>query len=68
MDVFMVALEGGVGIDTVAAETPEKMIKVWVEPLLGMKAFEWRERACGLGVTGDAFQAAMRVFMQMCRA
>ncbi|SVB14565.1 uncharacterized protein METZ01_LOCUS167419, partial [marine metagenome] len=35
MDVFMVSTEGGVEIEKVASETPEKIVKVWIEPLLG---------------------------------
>ena len=48
MDVFMVSTEGGVEIEKVAAETPEKIIKVWINPLLGMKSFQARKLAYGL--------------------
>jgi succinyl-CoA synthetase beta subunit len=68
MDVFMVSSEGGVEIEKVAAETPEKIIKVWIDPLLGMKSFQSRKLAYGLGLTGDAFKAAMKIFMQMYHA
>ena len=68
MDVFMVSLEGGVEIEKVAAETPEKIIKVWIDPLLGMKSFQARKLAYGLGLIGDAFKAAMKIFMQMYHA
>ncbi|HIN01764.1 MAG TPA: ADP-forming succinate--CoA ligase subunit beta [Candidatus Marinimicrobia bacterium] len=68
MDVFMVSSEGGVEIEKVAAETPEKIIKVWIDPLLVMKSFQSRKLAYGLGLTGDAFKAAMKIFMQMYHA
>ena len=68
MDIFMVSSEGGVEIEKVAAETPEKIIKVWIDPLLGMKSFQARKLAYGLGLTGDAFKAAMKIFMQMYHA
>jgi len=68
MDIFMVSSEGGVEIEKVAAETPEKIIKVWIDPLLGMKSFQSRKLAYGLGLTGDAFKAAMKIFMQMYHA
>ena len=68
MDVFMVSSEGGVEIEKVAAETPEKIVKVWIDPLLGMKSFQARKLAYGLGLTGDAFKAAMKIFMQMYHA
>ena len=68
MDVFMVSSEGGVEIEKVAAETPEKIAKVWIDPLLGMKSFQARKLAYALGLTGDAFKAAMKILMQMYHA
>ena len=49
-DVFMVSTEGGVEIEKVAAETPEKIIKVWIDPLLGMKTSQARKLGLGLGL------------------
>ena len=68
MDVFMISSEGGVEIEKVAAETPEKIVKVWIDPLLGMKSFQARKLAHGLNLSGDAFKAAMKIFMQMYHA
>ena len=68
MDVFMISSEGGVEIEKVARETPEKIIKVWIDPLLGMKSFQARKLAYGLDLSGDAFKAAMKIFMQMYHA
>jgi len=68
MDVFMISSEGGVEIEKVAAETPEKIVKVWIDPLLGMKSFQARKLAYGLNLSGDAFKAAMKIFMQMYHA
>ncbi len=65
MDVFMVSSEGGVEIEKVAEETPEKIIKVWINPLMGMKAYHARKLAYGLGLTGPAFKSAVRVFLNM---
>ena len=65
IDVFMVSSEGGVEIEKVAAETPEKIVKVWIDPLLGMKSFQARKLVYGLGLSGNAFKAAMKIFMQM---
>jgi succinyl-CoA synthetase beta subunit len=64
-DVFMVSTEGGVEIEKVAEETPEKIIKTWIDPLLGMKSFQARKLAFGLGLSGDAFKTACKVFMNM---
>ncbi|MEE3203895.1 MAG: ADP-forming succinate--CoA ligase subunit beta [Candidatus Neomarinimicrobiota bacterium] len=65
MDVFMVSTEGGVEIEKVAAETPEKIIKVWINPLLGMKSFQARKLAYGLNLTDSAFKDATATFMKM---
>ena len=68
MDVFMISSEGGVEIEKVAAETPEKIVKVWIDPLLGMKLFQSRKLAYAFNLSGDAFKAAMKIFMQMYHA
>lgn len=65
MDVFMVSTEGGVEIEKVAADTPEKIIKVWIEPLVGMKSFQARKLAYGLGLKGNAFKTTVKLFMNM---
>ena len=64
-DVFMVSTEGGVEIEKVAEETPEKIIKVWIDPLVGIKSFQARKLASGLGLKGNAFKIATKVFMKM---
>jgi succinyl-CoA synthetase beta subunit len=64
-DVFMVSTEGGMEIETVAEETPEKIVKEWIDPLLGMKSFQARKLAFGLELTGDAFKIACKVFLNM---
>ncbi len=64
-DVFMVSTEGGMEIEKVAEETPEKIVKEWIDPLLGMKSFQARKLAFGLGLSGDAFKTACKVFVNM---
>ena len=64
-DVFMVSSEGGIEIEKVAEETPEKIIKVWIDPLIGMKPFHAMKLANGLGLTGDAYKTALKVFIKM---
>tara|TARA_B110000438_G_scaffold66672_1_gene67155 strand:- start:30720 stop:31898 length:1179 start_codon:yes stop_codon:yes gene_type:complete len=64
-DVFMVSTEGGMDIEKVAEETPDKIVKEWVDPLLGIKSFQARKLAFGLGLTGDAFKTACKVFVNM---
>ena len=65
MDVFMVSMEGGVEIEKVAAETPEKIVKVWIDPLLGMKSYQARKLAYGLNLSGSAFKEAASIFLKM---
>jgi succinyl-CoA synthetase beta subunit len=51
--VFMASTEGGVEIEKVAAETPEKILKIKVEPLTGVMPYQCRQLAFGLGLSGD---------------
>ena len=64
-DVFMVSTEGGVEIEKVAAETPEKIVKVWIDPLIGMKIPQARELAIGLGLGERPLKTAITMFMKM---
>ena len=54
--VFMASTEGGVEIETVAEETPEKIIKEWVDPSVGLQGYQVRKIAFGLGLSGNAFK------------
>ena len=65
MDVFMVSTEGGVEIEKVASESPEKIIKIWIDPLVGIKHFQLRKLAFGLGISGTAFKEAIDTFSKM---
>ena len=59
--VIMASTEGGMDIETVAAETPEKIIKVQLNPLLGLMPFQAREMAFGLGLVGDQIKQFSRL-------
>lgn len=52
-NVIMASTEGGVEIEKVAEETPEKIIKVWIDPAVGFLPYQARELAFGLGLEGD---------------
>ncbi|MCU0407225.1 MAG: ADP-forming succinate--CoA ligase subunit beta [Ignavibacteriaceae bacterium] len=56
-NVIMVSTEGGVEIEKVAAETPEKIIKEWIDPAVGLQAFQARRLAFALGLEGIAFKS-----------
>jgi succinyl-CoA synthetase beta subunit len=51
--VIMASTEGGMEIEKVAAETPEKILKVTLNPLTGLQPYQSRELAFGLGLEGD---------------
>ena len=63
--VFMVSTEGGMEIEKVAEETPEKIVKVWIDPLIGMKSFHARKLAFGLQLTGSAYKEAVSLFSNL---
>ncbi len=67
-NVFMASTEGGVEIEKVAAETPEKILKVTIEPDLGMQAYQARQIAFGLGLTGTQFKNAVKFFLALYKA
>ena len=63
--VFMVSTEGGMEIEKVAEKTPEKILKVWIDPLIGMKSFHARKLAFGLQLTGSAYKEAVNLFLNL---
>lgn len=67
-NVIMASTEGGVEIEKVAAETPEKIIKEWVEPGLGLQAYQARRLAFGLGLSGTAFKDFTKFIMKLYKA
>ncbi|MGB5873161.1 MAG: ADP-forming succinate--CoA ligase subunit beta [Bacteroidota bacterium] len=66
--VVMASTEGGVEIEKVAAETPEKILKEFVDRAIGFQAFQARNLAFGLGLTGDAFKNAVKFLTRLYRA
>ena len=59
-NVVMVSTEGGVEIEKVAAESPEKIIKEVVEPELGLQPFQARRLAFALGLEGNQHKSAVK--------
>ena len=51
--VIMASTEGGVEIEKVAAETPEKILRTTVDPMLGLMPYQCRKLGFGLGLSGD---------------
>jgi succinyl-CoA synthetase beta subunit len=59
-NVLMISTEGGMEIEKVAEETPEKLLKIQVDPLYGLQGFQAREAAFFLGVEGEQFRSTVR--------
>lgn len=63
--VLMASTEGGVEIEKVAAETPEKILKIYLDPFLGIQPHQARSLAFGLKLTGDAFKNAVKFILAL---
>lgn len=67
-NVIMASTEGGVEIEKVAEETPEKIIKVWIDPATGLLSYQARELAFGLGLEGIAFKNFVKFITDLYKA
>lgn len=67
-NVVMASTEGGVEIEKVAAETPEKILKEYVEPSIGLQQYQARKLAFGLGLEGDKFKNAVKFLIGLYKA
>ena len=65
---IMASTEGGMEIEEVAAKTPEKILKVAIDPAGGMQAFHARKIAFGLGLEGNQIKSAVKFLMAMYKA
>ncbi len=59
-NVIMASTEGGMEIETVAEETPEKIFKEWIDPSVGFQPFQARKIAFALGLSGNAFKEMVK--------
>ncbi len=59
-NVIMASTEGGMDIEEVAANTPEKIIKEWIDPKVGLQAFQARKIAFALGLEGSAHKEMVK--------
>ncbi|NQV30621.1 MAG: ADP-forming succinate--CoA ligase subunit beta [Candidatus Marinimicrobia bacterium] len=66
--VFMVSVEGGMEIEKVASESPEKIIKEWIEPGIGLQAFQTRKLAYALGLEGIQVKQASKFMFSLWKA
>ena len=65
---FMVSTEGGMEIEKVAEETPEKILKIAVDSAVGLQPFQARQMAFALDLTGDAFKNGVKFLLALYKA
>ncbi len=58
--VIMASTEGGMNIEEVAATHPDKIVKEWIEPSIGLQPFQARKIAFALGLEGNAFKEMVK--------
>jgi succinyl-CoA synthetase beta subunit len=66
--VVMASQAGGMEIEEVAAVHPERILRQWTDPALGLQAFQARALAFGLGLSGEAFKAGVALILSLFRA
>jgi succinyl-CoA synthetase beta subunit len=66
--VIMGSSEGGVEIEVVAAEHPDKILKEFINQSIGLQPYQARKLAYGLGLEGSLVGEASRLFTAVCRA
>ena len=67
-NVIMYSTEGGMNIEEVAHNTPEKIFKEWVHPSGGLQSFQARKIAFNLGLSGEAFKNCIKFVIQLYNA
>jgi succinyl-CoA synthetase beta subunit len=65
--VFMASTEGGVEIEKVASETPEKILKTSIDPLIGPQPYQARDMAFKLGFEGKLVLQFVQIFMGLAK-
>ena len=66
--VVMASRAGGVEIEEVAATHPERIVREWADPALGLQAFQARRLAFELGLAGAQFKAGVSLVLGLFRA
>jgi succinyl-CoA synthetase beta subunit len=67
-NVIMASTEGGMDIEEVAEHSPEKIVKEWIDPSVGLQAFQSRKVAFALGLEGNAFKEMVKFIHSLYRA
>ena len=66
--VVMASTEGGTEIEEVAAKQPEKILKVWVDPVVGLGDWQARQLAFGLGLSGRTVSSFVKLMRGLYKA
>ncbi len=67
-NVMMVSTEGGMEIEKVAEEHPELILKTTIDPAIGLQAYQARELAFGLGLSGTQFKNTVNFLLKLYNA
>jgi len=67
-NVIMASTEGGMDIEEVAEHSPEKIMKEWIDPKVGLQPFQARKVAFALGLEGDAFKEMVKFITALYKA
>ena len=67
-NVIMYSTEGGMNIEEVAHNTPEKIFKEWVHPAGGLQPYQARKIAFNLGLSGEAFKSCVKFVINLYNA
>ena len=65
--VFMASMEGGVEIEKIAVETPEKILKIPIDPIMGPHSSQGRKLALDLGLEGDQIKQFIELFLGLAK-
>ena len=65
--VFMASTEGGVEIEKVAHETPEKILKATIDPLVGAQPYQGRQLGFKLGLNSDQIKQFTKIFLGLAK-
>ena len=67
-NVIMASTEGGMDIEEVAEHSPEKIVKEWIDPRVGLQDFQARKVAFSLGLSGQAFKEMVKFIQSLYKA
>lgn len=63
--VFMISAQGGMDIEAVAEDTPEAILSLYVDPVVGLQGYQCRRAGFYLGLKGDAFKQLQQVMQSL---